>query len=197
MKRLCQFTAILGIFAVSFATASVYGAVSQDKFTVYSAGRAGKDAAKGTDLYVWEKTCVLMEKKDKKTGYYRCAYYMVQDWFGFGYVVLPADTTKNMSGYAGGSVNFWMRSTFDLNKYLNIGIKSGNNEAWVGNIAGYGFVNDGRWCRISIPVKAFNAAGGDSFDLNGINHYFMVKGSGEGMPYLLTLDFCEIYWSKK
>jgi hypothetical protein len=187
---------LLLTFFVLFLLPVLYAV--QPQFVVYS-GDKKTDAVslKRTDIYVWSKSCVVMAKKIEKKAYLNCTYYMVQNWFGFGYPVLPENSSVNMSGYASGSISFWVRSEADLDKYVNVGIKSGSCEAWIGNIAKYGFVKNGRWCRVSIPVVDFVLSGGGSFNLKNINEYFMIKGAGREMPFKMTFDVGEISWNVK
>jgi len=114
-------------------------------------------------------------------------------WFGLG---LNATNRHNLLNYAGGYLNFSMKTT-SLDP-IKIGVAGGDNSnAWVNFTNGsdpYGFARDGAWHQISIPMTKFAGA-----DFSDISQYFMfVSNLPEGG--LATVgqkwEFDEIYWSE-
>ncbi len=67
------------------------------------------------------------------------------------------------------------------------------------NADGYGYVNDGTWRQVSIPISAFTAAGG-KFDLTRVTSTLVVAdiydktGNAKGSKVKVFID--AVYWSK-
>ena len=67
------------------------------------------------------------------------------------------------------------------------------------NADGYGYVNDGTWHQVSIPISAFTAAGG-KFDLTKVTNTLVVAdiydktGNPKGSTIKVFVD--AVYWSK-
>ena len=69
------------------------------------------------------------------------------------------------------------------------------------NTDGYGYVNDGNWHQVSIPISAFTAAGG-RFDLTKMTNALVIadiydKTGNTGTRGNTTKLFIDaVYWSK-
>jgi hypothetical protein len=149
-------------------------------------------------LFVWENTCQLSEKQFEGSigndRYLQCKYTPVKNWYGFGYCVQPESPGKDLSRYMNGYLIFYVRTTTGI--LTKIGIKSGESifgeEAWISDLALYGFRRTGQWEKICIPINDFLAQN-RKLDLSSISQYFMV--AGEELPQINIVDFHNIYWS--
>ena len=69
------------------------------------------------------------------------------------------------------------------------------------NADGYGYINDGNWHQVSIPISAFTAAGA-KFDLNKVTNTFVIADiydqtgntASRGSTTKVFID--AVYWSK-
>jgi hypothetical protein len=68
------------------------------------------------------------------------------------------------------------------------------------NADGYGYVNDGQWHQVSIPISAFTAAGRE-FDLKAVTSTFMIAdfyaetgNTARGDKTKVFID--AVFWSK-
>lgn len=120
---------------------------------------------------------------------------------------------------ASGRLNFKLRSTYPGN--LEVGFMTGSGTSAYDvyltisntNADGYGYVNDGQWHSISIPISALKAAGAPAYgtsaptsrlDLTKVTHPFSigdryantsnVGGPAVGSTVKVFVD--EIYWSR-
>ena len=114
-------------------------------------------------------------------------------WFGCG---LGAVQRRNLLNYAAGYLNFSLKTTSQDD--FKIGINGGNDgDAWVSFPRGsdpYGFVRDGQWHRVSIPMTRF--AGADFTDLR---QFFMLASDdtrGLRVTAGQTYEVDEITWTE-
>jgi beta-glucanase (GH16 family) len=114
-------------------------------------------------------------------------------WFGFGYA---ATKRRNLLNYAAGYLNFSLKTT--STDAFKVGINGGNDgDAWVSFINGsdpYGFLRDGTWHQVSIPMNRFNNA-----DFTDIRQFFMVASddsNGLKVGASQKYEFDEIFWSE-
>jgi beta-glucanase (GH16 family) len=115
------------------------------------------------------------------------------DWFGFGYAAGPR---RNLMNFAAGYLNVSIKTSSSTD--FKLGINGGNDgDAWVRFKHGadpYGFVRDGAWHKVSIPMTRFSGA-----DFSDIRQFFMVASDDtEGLHVSAgqKLEFDEIYWSE-
>lgn len=113
--------------------------------------------------------------------------------YGWGLFQSSASgTTANLSNFAGGRLNFQVRSDGYPGK-IEIGISTDTDdrdvqEAFLQIAPGdYGYCNSNTWCEVSIPVSAFVAAN-PKLDLRYVNFRFIVadRFSFTGKPLNLT-----------
>jgi beta-glucanase (GH16 family) len=114
-------------------------------------------------------------------------------WFGFGYA---ATKRRNLLNYAGGYLNFSVKTS--STDAFKVGINGGNDgDAWVSFINGAdpsGFVRDGQWHKVSIPMTRFGGA-----DFTDIRQFFMVASDDSNGLHVSAgqkYEFDEIYWSE-
>lgn len=127
--------------------------------------------------------------------------------FGWGMFMRAADdSNENLSEFAGGRINFSVRSDGYPGK-IEIGISTDTydrdvQEAFVQIAPGeYGYCNTNQWCEVSIPVAAFLAVN-PNLDLRYVLFRFIVadRFSITGKPLNLTglpnLRIDNIHWSR-
>jgi exo-beta-1,3-glucanase (GH17 family) len=127
--------------------------------------------------------------------------------FGWGLFLRAADDSpENLSEFAGGRINFSVRSDSYPGK-IEIGISTDTfdrdvQEAFVQIAPGeYGYCNTNQWCEVSIPVAAFLAAN-PNLDLRYVLFRFIVadRFGFTGKPLNLTglpnLRIDNIHWSR-
>lgn len=114
-------------------------------------------------------------------------------WFGCGYAVTRR---RNLLNYAAGYLNFSVKTTSA--DAFKVGLNGGNDgDAWVSFIPGsdpYGFLRDGQWHRVTIPMTRFGNA-----DFTDIRQFFMVASddtNGLRVTPGQTYEFDEIFWSE-
>lgn len=124
--------------------------------------------------------------------------------YGWGLFNYSASgVTENLSAFANGSLNFWIR-TDGYPGRLEIGISTDTDdrdvqEAYVQLAPGQmGYCNDNRWCQVSIPVQSFVSAN-PKIDLRLVSFRFIIAdryaftGNAPGTKPKITLD--GIYWA--
>ena len=127
--------------------------------------------------------------------------------FGWGMFMRAADdSNENLSEFAGGRINFSVRSDGYPGK-IEVGISTDTydrdvQEAFVQIAPGeYGYCNTNQWCEVSIPVAAFLAVN-PNLDLRYVLFRFIVadRFSITGKPLNLTglpnLRIDNIHWSR-
>ena len=114
-------------------------------------------------------------------------------WFGCG---LAAPKRRNLLNYAAGYLNFSLKTT--TTDAFKIGINGGNDgDAWVSFLPGadpFGFVRDGQWHRVSIPMTRFGGA-----DFTDIRQFFMLASdetNGLRVTAGQTYEFDEVTWTE-
>jgi exo-beta-1,3-glucanase (GH17 family) len=124
--------------------------------------------------------------------------------FGWGLVrQSPTATTANLSGFADGTLNFWINTTYPGAIEIGIGTDSQDRdvqEAYLQLQPGnYGYCNTGAWCQVSIPLADFIAKN-PKVDLSLVLSRFIISdvysrtGNTPGSTETLTLD--GIYWAR-
>jgi len=143
----------------------------------------------GTDanVYVWNNLTAITGTPAAGTA--SLAFQTATtDWFGLG---IASTTRKNLMNYAAGTLNVTLKTT--STNTFKIGIAGGaSGESWVTFTSGsdpYGFVRDGQWHTISIPMTKFGTS-----DFSDISQFFMFVSDGT-VTAGQTFQFDEIYWS--
>jgi beta-glucanase (GH16 family) len=146
------------------------------------------DLATDANLYLWNNLVAV--KGTPAAGASSLAVRTLgTSWFGFGYA---AAKRRNLLNYAAGYLNVSIKTTSTNN--FKVGINGGNDgDAWVNFANGsdpFGFVRDGQWHKVSIPMTRFGNA-----DFSDIRQFFMVAGP-DAVTAGATFEFDEIYWSE-
>ncbi len=123
--------------------------------------------------------------------------------YGWGALNVTTPPRVDLSQFAtSGRLNFSIKTTYPGKLMFGFGTPLANAVFVVAsntNADGYGFVNDGTWRQVSIPLSAFTAAGG-KFDLSKVTNTLVVAdiydktGNAKGSTTKVYID--NIYWSK-
>lgn len=109
-------------------------------------------------------------------------------WWGMG--VLSTQFDRNMKNYSDGYMHLHMKTTSQ--ETFKIGLKSATSgESWVNLTAAdnsYGFVRDGAWHEVVIPLNAFL-----NLDFQTASQMFMIAGDPPAAPVTFSID--NIYWT--
>jgi hypothetical protein len=123
----------------------------------------------------------------------------------YGWGVLTTNNTRaDLSQFqAAGRLNFSIRTTYPGKLMFGFGTASSGAVFVVAsntNADGYGYVNDGNWHRVSIPISAFTAAG-NSFDLGRVTNAIVIAdiydrtgNTARGNTSKVFVD--DVHWSK-
>ncbi|MDR2192146.1 MAG: hypothetical protein LBO62_04645 [Endomicrobium sp.] len=103
-----------------------------------------------------------------------------------------APISRNMSGYAGGKLEFWARSSSQDTQNLKIGIKA-NNANRLTTLGNAGFTADGFWHKISIDLNTL--VGNNTTWLNYVSAPFVVVAEYYASADII-IDFDCIVWKK-
>jgi len=124
--------------------------------------------------------------------------------YGWGVLTVNNTNTRvDVSQFlAGGKLNFSIRTTYPGKLMFGFGTALAGVVSVVAsntNADGYGYINDGEWHQVSIPIAAFTAAGG-KFDLSRLTEAFVVSdiyettGNAKGSEVKIFVD--AVYWTK-
>lgn len=109
-------------------------------------------------------------------------------WWGMG--VLSTQFDRNLQDYSDGHMHLHMKST--STETFKIGIKSATSgESWVKLVADentYGFVRDGEWHEVVIPLNAFL-----NVDFQTVSQLFMIAGDPPAATVNFSID--NVYWT--
>jgi exo-beta-1,3-glucanase (GH17 family) len=119
---------------------------------------------------------------------------------------LSTDASADLTAFANGTLNFSVRSTYpgllELGFYTGRGSDQSGVDAYVLMGSGqYGYVNDGNWHRVSIPVSAILAAAPKA-DLSKVTSPFVIadryERSGKAQQSGITtpVEVDDIHWAR-
>jgi exo-beta-1,3-glucanase (GH17 family) len=123
--------------------------------------------------------------------------------YGWG-VVTTNNTRADLSQFlAAGRLNFSIKTTYPGRLMFGFGTAADGAVFVVAsntNADGYGYVNDGNWHQVSIPISAFTAAGAN-FDLSRLTNAIVIAdiydrtgNTARGDSTKVFID--AVYWSK-
>lgn len=140
-------------------------------------------------LYTWDNSLFAIDGAPSYEGDDLLAFYAPasRTWYGFG---LTSDAGVDLTHYAGGFLHFALRTSSASNFWVGVG-GNGTTEARFNFNNGsdpYGFVRNGQWHRITIPVSAMLAKG---IDLSSCGNLFMLGGDGNITDILVD----DVYFS--
>ena len=123
--------------------------------------------------------------------------------YGWGALTVTTPPRVDLSQFlAAGRLNFRIKTTYPGRLMFGFGTVQAGAVFVVAsntNADGYGYVNDGVWRQVSIPISAFTAAGG-SFDLSRVTNTLVVADiydrtlNARGSTVKVFVD--DVYWSK-
>jgi len=119
---------------------------------------------------------------------------------------LKTDTSAELSGFASGHLNFSIKTTYpgmlEVGFYTGTGVDGTGYDVYVPLTSGsYGYLNDGNWHQVSIPVSALVAAGIKA-DLSKVTSPFVIAdryaktGKAENSRITSKIHVDSIYWSR-
>jgi hypothetical protein len=197
--------------ALYFKLPTVHTAVSQSNYVIYSETATGSNpTGLRWDPFVstfWQPVA------DGAPGDGVESYEIdprPETW-GWGMLYQSAASppvTENLSQFAAGSLNVYLKTSYGAakNEKIEIGISSdtdleGAQEAFLQISNGqYGYCNTGAWCKLTIPIKDFVTAN-PKLDLRLVLSRFMIADrfaitgntTATGLPKI-RMD--AVYWSK-
>jgi exo-beta-1,3-glucanase (GH17 family) len=124
--------------------------------------------------------------------------------YGWGVLTVSTPARTDLSGFqAGGRLNFSIKTTYPGRLMFGFGTAQGGAVFVVAsntNADGYGYVNDGTWRQVSIPISAFTAPG-NPFDLRRVTNALVVADiydrTGNTARGDTTKVFIDgVFWSK-
>lgn len=123
--------------------------------------------------------------------------------YGWGALTVTNPARVDLSQFqTGGRLNFSVKTTYPGKLMFGFGTPLAGAVFVVAsntNADGYGYVNDGNWHQVSIPISAFTAAGG-KFDLTKVTNTLVVADiydktlNAKGSTTKVFID--AVYWSK-
>ena len=123
--------------------------------------------------------------------------------YGWGALTVTTPPRVDLSQFlAAGRLNFRIKTAYPGRLMFGFGTAQGGAVFVVAsntNADGYGYINDGTWRQVSIPISAFTAAGG-SFDLSRVTNTLVVADiydrtlNARGSTVRVFID--DVYWSK-
>ncbi len=123
--------------------------------------------------------------------------------YGWGALTVTTPPRVDLSQFAStGKLNFSIKTTYPGKLMFGFGTTLAGAVFVVAsntNADGYGYINDGTWRQVSIPISAFTAAGG-KFDLRKVTNTLVVAdiydrtGNAKGSTTKVFID--AVYWSK-
>ena len=123
--------------------------------------------------------------------------------YGWGALTVTTPPRVDLSQFASsGRLNFSIKTTYPGKLMFGFGTSQTGAVFVVAsntNADGYGYINDGTWRQVSIPISAFAAAGG-VFDLRRVTNTLVVAdiydrtGNARGSTTKVFID--RVYWSR-
>ena len=123
--------------------------------------------------------------------------------YGWGALTVTAPPRVDLSQFqTTGRLNFSVKTTYPGKLMFGFGTTQAGAVFVVAsntNADGYGYINDGNWHQVSIPISAFTAAGG-AFDLTKVTNTLVVAdiyeqtGNARGSTTKVFID--AVFWSK-
>ncbi len=122
--------------------------------------------------------------------------------YGWGMLTSTGQRVNLSQFGATGRLNFAIKTTYPGKLMFGFGTAQAGAVFVVAsntNADGYGYINDGQWHQVSIPIAAFTAAG-ENFDLSRLTEAFVIAdiyertGNPSGSTTKVFID--GVFWSK-
>ncbi|KJZ03426.1 di-heme oxidoredictase family protein [Pseudoalteromonas piscicida] len=164
-------------------------------FGVFSEGPSDNQLVPGSnaDIYVWNQNSLTQGNTPAYEGNEVIAWqYSPTQWFGAG---IQSRQARDMSNFRDGYLNFKIKIPADVS--FRIGIADTyTNENWItfpANTNQYGFVRDGQWGEVRIPITEL---AGSLVALQSIkNHFNIVSVAGQEPNYSFQMAIDDITWT--
>ncbi len=193
----------IGIVVVPSAFSSnigrnVYGVFSETyNGAKYNVAATDDDAIA---LYIWNSTFSGSERTDSPvpdgSKYTRITVDSTSaGWGGMGYSATNTSTYKNMSSYYNGYLKFYARSSNSAMLNYQFGIEMTAGQVWL-TLSSYGFVADGNWHEISIPLNTSTNASFTSANLAQVKQLFLFRNGSATLTVGNAIDIDSIVWVK-
>jgi len=214
------YTAADAVYAPDETNATVTAA----RYTVYAdLATNGEQVAPGLQWFGWDSNPATAFSGTVSGGTGELANYLEiapspKSW-GWGIFAIPTTFNTNLSAFeASGRLNFSIKTTYPGK--LEVGFLTGNSASGFDvylplsntNADGYGYLNDGNWHQVSIPISAIKAYGGKAFgnensatsvfDLTKVTNPFVLAdryaktGKPDNTNNQTKIYVDAIYWSR-
>ncbi len=137
-------------------------------------------------LYIWDNTLkVLTTNAYEGKNVMSFASVAGKTWYGTGLYANPA---VDLSAYKNGSLHFALKTTDTKEFYIGIEGANRTKKTIIFNEPNdpYGFVRDGQWHQIAIPMSEFS-----SVDLTACGNFFIMGGA----PSITDIAVDDVYLS--
>ncbi|MES2714759.1 MAG: glycosyl hydrolase family 17 protein [Pseudomonadota bacterium] len=170
--------------------------VTANRYTLYAdAVTGGEERVSNLQFFGWDSPATSFSGEVTGTAADGEAFHHLEiaptpAVYGWGHFATASASTDLSQFEAGGRLNFRIRTTYPGKLRFGFLTGTGNTayDAYLtvsnSNADGYGFVNDGQWRDVSIPISAIKAAGAPSFgntaatarfDLTKVTNPFVVN----------------------
>lgn len=186
---------LIGLFAVPSVFSSnigrnVYGILSE----TYNGVQYNASTVDGASLAVWNNFVITdMTDTPQEGSKYNRFTINNTSWAGAG--ISSPTYNRDMSAYHNGYLKFYARSNNAQMANYEIGIEMTAGQVWK-TLTSLGFLADGNWHEISIPLNATTNALLDSANLQQVKQLFMLRGGGATIFKDDAIDIDNIVWVK-
>ena len=129
------------------------------------------------NLFIWNNTVAFNDAFPAYEGENVLSFSSTgaEAWFGYGF---HSSTPVNLQQFSDGYLNISMRTEVTDSYYIAMDDHNGNTGEvnFVNGSDPYGFIRDGEWHHLQIPVSALTTQG---LDLTNVQHVFMTGGDGQ------------------
>jgi len=197
---------LIGVFAVPSAFSSnigrnVYGIYTE----TYNGAKYDMPAtdADSIHLYIWNGNFIGSDRIDtpipEGSKYLRITVNGTSGgWDGLGFTPTNTGAYKDMSSYYNGYLKFYARTSSSnaaiANYEIGIEVLSGQ-QVWK-TLTSLGFLADGNWHEISMPINTTTSAVLTSANLAQVKQMFMLRNGGAALTIGHAIDIDNIVWVK-
>ena len=154
--------------------------VTESKFAVYAntvpTGAAVPPTEGDWNWFPWETTAAGVDTNDTAEGANAVSITQTPQSWGWGFFYGSASFAANLSNFSNGHLTFSIKTTYQ--GPLEVGFatgSTGNSDAvdvYLRMASGsYGFVNDGNWHQVSIPISELLGHAAPAYSMPSTAHY--------------------------
>jgi hypothetical protein len=185
--------------------------ITADRFTIYSdVVTPGEAVSAVTGWFGWDNPPnAFAGDVPVSGGSGESALYKevapVPSVYGWGMLAASGASADLSQFLSTGRLNFSVRTTYGGK--LEVGFISGSGGAYASvtlsntNADGYGFLNDGQWHAVSVPISAMTVKPSGAFDLTKVSDPFVISdryditgNTNRGATTKIDID--AVFWSK-